>query len=230
MSIPPCACADVRTPCESWNRTFRSQTCFDGHKTIKLREKTVCEQKRNCPKCGLLLSRKQNECFKTYCENCMANKEVGHLCCMKPLKNELPRSDDVLSVFCDFETTEDTKFTDTATQHVPNLVCLQQFCTQCEKQPDINVDCLRCGKRQHAFFEDPVADVLTYFCKPRPCCNKVLAIAHNAKAFDSHFILNRAALLKWRTQFFSEWLKNCLYEDRANDVFRFRFISANAIA
>jgi hypothetical protein len=49
MSIPPCVFADDgRIPCESCNRTFRSQTCFDRHKTNKLRgKKTVCEQKRN---------------------------------------------------------------------------------------------------------------------------------------------------------------------------------------
>jgi hypothetical protein len=98
MSIPPCAFAQFRIPCESCNCTFRSQTCFDRHKTNKMRGKTVYEQKRNCPKFGLLLSRKQHECFKSYCENCSAYKEVGHLCYMKPLKNELPRCDDVLCV------------------------------------------------------------------------------------------------------------------------------------
>jgi hypothetical protein len=42
MSVPPCAFAGDRIPCESCNRTFRSQTCFDKHKTNKLRGKTVC--------------------------------------------------------------------------------------------------------------------------------------------------------------------------------------------
>jgi len=28
--------------------------------------------------------------------------------------------------------------------------------------------------------------------------NKVIAIAHNAKAFDLQFIMNREILLKWR--------------------------------
>jgi hypothetical protein len=46
---------------------------------------------------------------------------------MQPLKNELPRSDNVLFVFYDFETTQDTKFSENATEHIPNLVCVQQF-------------------------------------------------------------------------------------------------------
>ena len=71
---------------------------------------------------------------------------------MQPLANTLPNSDDVLFVFCDFETTQDTKFTDSATVLVPNLVCLQQFCAQCETKSDIDIDCTRCGKRKHAFF------------------------------------------------------------------------------
>ena len=37
MSIPPCICIDVRIPCEACSRTFRSQACFDKHKTNKLK-------------------------------------------------------------------------------------------------------------------------------------------------------------------------------------------------
>ena len=41
------------------------------------------------------------------------NLEIGHLCYMATLKNELPRSD-VLFVFYDCENTQDTKFSDSA--------------------------------------------------------------------------------------------------------------------
>ena len=145
-SIPPCIMSEVRIPCAVCKRTFRSQACYDRHKTNKLRGKTVCAKKRNCAKCGALLTVKKHECFKPYCEYCGENKEVGHLCYMRPLTNILPSSDNVLFVFYDFETTQDLKFTDSATMHVPNLVCLQQFCSLCETKPDINTDCTRCGK------------------------------------------------------------------------------------
>jgi len=157
----------------------------------------VCEPKRNCDVCDRFITGKKHECFIPYCKNCNQNKEVRHFCYMKPLKNELPRSDDVLFVFYDFETTQDKKFSDKANVHIPMLVCLQQFCTACELPDDIGVDCERCGRRCHSFFEDPVGDLLSYLCEPRPWCKKVVAIAHNAKAFDSHFILNRAIFLKW---------------------------------
>jgi hypothetical protein len=65
---------------------------------------------------------------------------IGHLCYMATLKNEIHRSDNVLFVFYDFETTQDTKFSDSATLHVTNLVCLHQFCTQWEMSADIDED------------------------------------------------------------------------------------------
>ena len=74
-------------------------------------------------------------------------------------------------------------------------------------QDDYEQDCARCGKRQHSFFEDPVGDLLSYLCKTRPWCKKVVAIAHNAKAFDAQFILNRAIFLKWTSELILNGLK-----------------------
>ena len=79
---------------------------------------------------------------------------------MQPLKNRLPRND-VLYVFYDFKTKQDTEVTDLAKLHVPNLVCLQQFYSKCEMMTDINANCERCGKRRHSFWDDPVGDLLS---------------------------------------------------------------------
>jgi hypothetical protein len=54
---------------------------------------------------------------------------------------------------------------------------------------------------------DPVGDLLTYPCEPRPWASKIVAIAHNAKAFDLHFILNRAIKLKWKPERITNGLK-----------------------
>ena len=86
------------------------------------------------------------------------------------------------------ETTQNTRHSETAKEHVPNLVCLQQFCSRCEGIDDSGRECERCGIRQYAFWEDPVDDLLTYICEPRPWVRQIIAIAHNAKAFDLHFI------------------------------------------
>jgi len=126
---------------------------------------------------------------------------------MKPLKDMLPdASDKVLYVFYDFENTQITKYSDKTTLHVPDLVCLQQFCSQCEDAEDCG-ECVRCGQRKHSFWDDPVGDMPTYQCKPRPWAKKTVAIAHNAKAFDLHFILNRAFMLKWKPELIMSGLK-----------------------
>jgi len=147
------------------------------------------------------------QCNKVFCANCKQNRDVGHLCYTKPLKDVLPdASDKVLYVFYDFETTQNTKYSNKATLHVPDLVYVHQFCSRCEDAEDCG-ECVRCGQRKHSFWDDPLRDMLTYLCKPRPSADKIVAIAHNAKAFDLHFILNRAILLKWKPERIMSGLK-----------------------
>jgi hypothetical protein len=99
------------------------------------------------------------------------------------------------------------KFSQCTSEHIPRLVCLQQFCSQCENETDIIVDCVRCGKRRHSFFYDPVGDLLTYLCKIRAWCDKLIAVEHNAGAFYTQFIINRAIFLNWRQQVIMNGLK-----------------------
>ena len=153
-SVPPRTYSEERVLCESCN-SFRSRSCFEKHKTDKFGGKTDCEKVRNCPVCNVCVTRKNHECFKPFCPNCNKNMEINHLWYMQPLKNEVPSTDNVLFVFYDFETSQDTKISETAKLHVPILVCLQQFCTACKMQDDYEQDCERSGKRQHSFFEDP---------------------------------------------------------------------------
>ena len=48
-----------------------------------------------------------------------------------------------------------------------------------------------------SFWEDPVGDLLSHLCAKRQWCDRVIAIAHNARGFDAQFILDRAVVLKW---------------------------------
>jgi len=43
---------------------------------------------------------------------------------------------------------------------------------------------------------DPVSDLISYVFKSRPWTDRVVAISHNAKTFDLHFVLNRLVLMK----------------------------------
>ena len=103
---------------------------------------------------------------------------------MRHLKDVLPaNANKILYVFYDFETTQNKRYSDKAKSHVPNLVCVQRFCAMCEDMEDCGMDCERCGKRRHSFSNEPVGDLLTYLCEPRPLANKIVAIAYNAKVF-----------------------------------------------
>ena len=197
MVSPPCGFAEVRIPCDDCHRHFRNAACFANHNLRTSNKKSVCEHKRCCETCGWLVTREKHECYKRICDTCKENKEIGHLCYMRPLKDELPPvGDKVLYVFYDFETSQNTEYADEAKLHVPNLVCVQQFCSQCEDVED-SCDCVRCGTRRLSFWEDPVGELLSNLREPHPCANKIVAIAHNGKALDLHFILNKAMLLKW---------------------------------
>jgi len=68
-------------------------------------------------------------------------------------------------------------------------------------------DCERCGQAEHFFCVDSIGDILIYLCESRPWAKKKVALAHIAKAFDLHFILNRAIVLKWNFELIMKGLK-----------------------
>jgi len=59
---------------------------------------------------------------------------------------------------------------------------------------------VRCGKRKYSFREDPDGDLLTYLYEKHPWANKIVTIPYKVKAFEIHFILNMAILLKWKPE------------------------------
>ena len=126
MACPPCAFAEVRIPCDDRHRHFRNPTCFANHKQCTSTKNSVCERKGCCEKCGGQVTYAKHEYYKRFCGNCKENKDIGHLCYMRPLKDTLPpASDKVLCVFYDIEITQNTEYKDESKLHVPNLVCDQ---------------------------------------------------------------------------------------------------------
>ena len=70
---------------------------------------------------------------------------------MRPFKDALPLGGDrVLYLFYDFETKQNKSYSEKASIHVSNLVCVKQFCSQCEGVEDCG-DCMRCGQWKHSF-------------------------------------------------------------------------------
>jgi len=133
---------------------------------------------------------------------------------MRPLLTALASSEHVLTYFMIWRQRRITNDV-----HVPNLVCLQQFCFKCENISDIEQDRIQSGNRKHSFWEDPVGDILTYLCESRHCIEKIIVIAHNAKAIDLHYILNRAIFLKWQVELIMNGMKIlCIREEHLGFV------------
>jgi hypothetical protein len=114
MANPPCLFSGVRIPCTDCNRHFKSASYFDNHKKgVGKNKKHLCERRRNCGSCDAPITREdpKHECGKLFCETCKQNMEIGHLCNMQPLKDEIPNGGDrVLYVYYDFETTQNTTY------------------------------------------------------------------------------------------------------------------------
>jgi len=49
--------------------------------------------------------------------------------------------------------------------------------------------------------------MLSYLCESRHWVEKIIVIAHNAKAFDLHFILNRDVVLKLQVDLIMNGMK-----------------------
>ena len=96
-------------------------------------------------------------------------------------------SDKCLYVFFDTECTQDLEKRDGPFEHVPNHICAQQMCCKCEAMDDLSVDCERCGKRIHVFWQDHVGKFIDYLRQSRPFAEKVYVISHNSCGYDTSF-------------------------------------------
>ena len=117
-----------------------------------------------------------HECNKRFCENCKENNKIVHLCYIRPPKDASPLgSEEVLYVFYDFETTQNTRYTDEAKLHEHNLVCELQFVSRCDYEEDLG-DCVRCGRSKHSFQHDPMGEFISYEIEQSPSAKMFVAI------------------------------------------------------
>jgi hypothetical protein len=87
---PPCVFSSVGIPCNEYNRHFRSRTCYAYYKQSTSKTRCVCERRRCCAMCGGLVTDASQECHKRFCENCKQNRDVNHMCYLRPLRDALP--------------------------------------------------------------------------------------------------------------------------------------------
>jgi len=112
------------------------------------------------------VTHEKREINKRVYDNYKQNRDVDRLFYMTPLKDALPFAcDKVLYAFYDFESIQNTRYTDEATLHVPKRVYVQQFCSR--RQAVLDGDRVRCGKRKHSFWDYPFGELLSYLTEPR---------------------------------------------------------------
>ena len=125
----------------------------------------MCEAKRHCRQCSTMEGQ-NHEYNKRYCLQGLKYRVIGHKCYISPLSDRAPRSDRVLFLFYNVETTHNAKCTDTSFKHVPNLLCVQKFSAVCEDDADMDVKYQRCGKKKHSFWTDRFGDLISYAFNP----------------------------------------------------------------
>lgn len=70
---------------------------------------------------------KKHECSKRFCETCKTEQTSRTSLLYATVEERVAPIDRILLVFYDFETTQITRYSDTATVHVPKLVCIQNL-------------------------------------------------------------------------------------------------------
>ncbi|XP_063994390.1 uncharacterized protein LOC135171709 [Diachasmimorpha longicaudata] len=209
LKNPPCDSTIVdKIVCDDCNREFHGQLCFDQHKkpgSFSGNNPTVCDYIKLCGQCNTKIDHRKAQnhvCHKYYCNVCQKDEDSSHLCYMPTLKSKkkltLKR---VAFVFYDFETRQDELLQGTTdvNVHIPNLCVAQTVCDRCADMTDDDIvnandnhgnPCGVCKHRENVFDgEDPVRGFVDYITSMGKTYKKVVCIAHNAKGYDSQFVL-----------------------------------------
>lgn len=189
---PPCPKGFESIPCIKCNREFRGQQCFNNHLT------TVCKEINRCGEC--LRSYKGNRkhtCGEVYCKTCKIFVPENHLCYM-PVDTASPPNKDILFIFYDLETRQETVkerkqlqdgSIDEIKLHEPNLCVYTQVCDRCIDEEKLAF-CQKCGMRLQVINEQPIKKFMNYILEKRKTFKSLFILSHNGGPFDHQFLLN----------------------------------------
>lgn len=185
------ACVKIfSSKCNDCNRLFVSTECFAKHLAHG-----ICSVFKICTECSApyaVKKRDKHECGLTYCKICKDKLPIRHNCYIAITKPKPKRKNGDLYIFYDFESTQTKQMggDNTKFEHEIVLCVAQQACDKCRDMPDVNVDCLNCGKREHIFFQsDVVNDFMIYLGNINEKFTRIIILAHNSQKYDGHFLL-----------------------------------------
>ena len=158
--------------CRECKRLFKSQSCYDRHKTEPINGggRTVCQVIRVCEKCGKSMDvskiRDGGHICGRKCRTCgvvITREDTDHKCYIQPLEQEEDSSYNHM-LFFDFEATQEHGI------HCPNL------CVVHDEEKEV------------ALFQGK--DTVKDFCKWlfTPQHKGCIVVAHNFQGYDGYFI------------------------------------------
>jgi hypothetical protein len=150
------------------NCTMRAKNihCLQRHQDL------ICNKRKICPVCSNLIGKTHICLNQQYCQKCKLVVERDHLCYIKPKPEKLSSKKFSGLIFFDYEALVENGI------HVPNLIVAHKVCVDClDKQELCNNNC-----------EKICVDNNNTFCEWLFNQANYIAIAHNARGYDSIFI------------------------------------------
>ncbi len=201
--------------CNDCNRYFKDLVCLRNHKSIQSGKKSVCKSYYKCRFCDAFVSLSvtakygPHDCSKKFCQVCKESVSYDHKCYIKVVKdkkhwveseNDMSTDDTTkgstisrkkkkkkkppkilkYGVF-DFECTQDSG------KHVPNLCVAEMVCEVCAGKPS-DYTCEICVGQRVFSGKTTQDDFCKWLFSSRETESSI-AIAHNAKSYDSYFLL-----------------------------------------
>uniref|UniRef100_A0A914QY49 DNA-directed DNA polymerase n=1 Tax=Panagrolaimus davidi TaxID=227884 RepID=A0A914QY49_9BILA len=188
----PCENQKIHIKCESCQKNFFNQDCFDHHKI------TACALYRKCLKCNVVYSRhntsKEHVCGEKYCSKCCTYHKKRP-CFIQDIKED--NVEDYRIVIFDFEARQDIVLAHGKNEHAVNYGVGYVCCTKCIKNNEWlvnNSSCKICGegRRINHFSGLNGSNCLSDFMDWLFAANKeykTIALAHYAGRYDCIFIL-----------------------------------------
>ena len=154
------------TKCKNCNIQAKSEKCLQRHYDI------ICNKRELCEKCNSYKSKKHVCIDQKYCVKCKIVVDFNHQCYI-PINTKKDEKFEGY-IFFDYEAR------DVNGVHEPNLVVAHKVCKNCiENDTRCNIECQNiCVNNNEEF--------CTWLFNQKNC----IAIAHNAKGYDSIFINN----------------------------------------
>ena len=200
VCIAKAHCTKVQTKhCDTCNRRFLSEKCFQNHLTLKMKGKLVCQWGTYAEIVVIWL-------LQILSMNALRNFVII------VIRNNLQfifatwfhwNLGSCQTRFCTFSLTRSAQRTFRSMMDplfIFPISCAKQMCSKSEAVDDTNCDCEQCVKSTHVFWHDLVGKLIDYLRQSRLFADKMYDVSHNSRGYDAQFLLRKFLELRWTPQ------------------------------